>query len=216
MNIEQFDLTVNPDKALLWEYDQAQNLIALINAKKAWYEQNHQNFWEEWFNNVFNLTTLNEFGCSVWAIILGVTFQIQQESRLTTDAIGLDYTDAPNFDRSNFGSYSAYFVGMTLEQKQLILRMRYRQLTSRGTLPEINSMLADIFGQHKAYAVDNLNMTISVGLLNPDPDLYWVLVNYNLLPIPAGVGVTYSIYQRPSLGFDYTDALNFDRGNFGA
>lgn len=215
MIYEQFDLTVNPDKALLWEYDQAENLIALINAKKAWYGVNHELFWSEWASHIFNLTSLDEFGCTVWAIILGVTFQVQQESRLTSKAIGLDYTDAPNFDRSNFGSFDSYYVGLTLAQKQLVLKMRYRQLTSRGTLPEINSMLAYIFGTGNAYAVDNLNMTISVGFKAPDPDLYFVVTNYNLLPIPAGVGVTYSIFQRPSLGFDYTDALNFDRGTFG-
>ena len=158
MRTEEFNAQVYPEKAILWQYEQADKIISLINAKKAWYKTNHEGFFQDWFYNAFDLNTLNDFGCSVWAIILGVTFQVKQASRRTSVAIGLDYTNALNFDRANFGSSETYFVGMTLEQKRLVLKMRYRQLTSRGTIPEINSMISDIFGPGNGYAIDNLSL----------------------------------------------------------
>lgn len=67
-----FDFSVDVMQALLWQYDTADALPAIIASKQKWYTDNQQFFWENWFINVFDLRTANDFGCSVWAIILGI------------------------------------------------------------------------------------------------------------------------------------------------
>src|ERR1700733_14966336 len=70
-DIQQFDFSVNLLQAILWQYNDAINLQALLEAKDSWYFNNQTQFWNHWFNNVFNLATANDFGLAVWSIILG-------------------------------------------------------------------------------------------------------------------------------------------------
>jgi hypothetical protein len=72
MNIQEFNYSVNLLQSILWQYDEATNLIGLINKKNSWYNVNQTQFWENWYNNVFNLLTANSFGLSVWSIILNL------------------------------------------------------------------------------------------------------------------------------------------------
>lgn len=71
-SIQDFDFSVNILSALIWRNNQAPVLNSLLEAKQAWYAENHTQFWDDWCTNVFNLQTANEFGLSVWAQILGV------------------------------------------------------------------------------------------------------------------------------------------------
>ena len=87
LNIQQFDYTVNLLQAILWQYDEATNLLSLINQKQAWYNQYQTEFWDDWQNYVFylanpDLTTNTEkqdlalFGLAVWSIILNVPLYV--------------------------------------------------------------------------------------------------------------------------------------------
>src|SRR5690606_22129864 len=72
MNIQQFNYNVNLLQAVLWQYDESTNLLSLINQKQQWYNQYQTKFWEDWYDNVFNILTANQFGLSVWSYILNV------------------------------------------------------------------------------------------------------------------------------------------------
>ena len=76
MNIEKFDYSTNLTAVILWQYNEATNLLSLINQKQAWYDINQTQFWENWFNQVFYLGADNNqisfFGLAVWSIILDV------------------------------------------------------------------------------------------------------------------------------------------------
>jgi hypothetical protein len=69
---QSFDFSVNLLQALIWRYNKVERLLALLQSKQDWFDTNQEGFWSDWFNNVFNLDTANEFGCNVWAIILGI------------------------------------------------------------------------------------------------------------------------------------------------
>ncbi|MEG7685973.1 DUF2612 domain-containing protein, partial [Listeria monocytogenes] len=72
------------------------------------------------------------------------------------------------------------------------LRLRYYQLVSRGTVPEINAFLKLMFGdQGLVYTIDNHDMTFVTYFFTfiPDAQTKFILYNYDLLPRPAGVGV---------------------------
>ena len=70
--IQEFDFSVDLLQAILWQYNNATSLQSLLNSEQAWVIENQTEFWENWLRDVFDLRTANEFGLSVWSIILGI------------------------------------------------------------------------------------------------------------------------------------------------
>ena len=70
--IQAFDFSVDLMRALLWQYNDAARLEALLRQKQTWYDANQSAFWSDWLADVFDLRTANDFGLSVWAIILDI------------------------------------------------------------------------------------------------------------------------------------------------
>lgn len=108
--IRQFSFDVDLLRPLLWQYDGAPRLKTILQAENAWYAENHTQFWEDWQRDVFDLTTANDFGCAVWARILGMPLIAAQTSS-TVDRFGfgvdgpappsnpsLDFSKATNSD----------------------------------------------------------------------------------------------------------------------
>lgn len=218
MNVQQIDYNVDLLRAVLWQYDGAPALKSILEQKSQWYSENQEAFWEAWFRDVFDLNTANEFGLQVWARILGLPLQV---------ALAPDPLDKPtwgfgadnqNFTNGNFSTFSESIQNLTTAQKRLVLKLRYIQLVSRGTVPEVNQFLSDLFRDEEgsAYLIDNYNMT---GVLFfdfvPDESLRFVLEKYDLVPRPAGVGISYAVAGEPSFGFGPYN-LNFNNGTFGA
>jgi|SRR5690242_10743220 len=79
MNVQKFDFSVNLMQAILWQYNQATTLMALVSQKQTWYTDNQTDFWNDWYTNVFNLLTANSFGLSVWSYILDVPLYIAHD-----------------------------------------------------------------------------------------------------------------------------------------
>lgn len=71
-NIGNISFTINCDLCYLWQYDKAENLVSVLKAEESFLSLNVTNFWEDWFNNVFNLKTANTFGLETWGKVLGV------------------------------------------------------------------------------------------------------------------------------------------------
>ncbi len=216
MKIQSFDFSVDLLQALLWQYNEADNLSGLLELKQAWYQKTHTQFWEKWITDVFDLRTANDFGLSVWSTILGVPLSVMVgPTKPGSPVFGFGASNR-NFGRGSFGSKSSSTVRLTLEQKRIVLRLRYFQLVSRGTIPEINQFLKTLLGnQGRVYVLDSNDMThvIYVFSYQPNPGLTFVLDHYDLLPRPAGVGVRRIIVTRPSFGFGEHNK-NFSHGTF--
>lgn len=236
--IQATDFNVNLLQALLWEYNEAEHLEGLLRQKQAWYDANQTEFWANWVRDVFDLKTANEFGLSVWAIILnqrlyvnsGVSndkpifgfdtqthgaFSSAFSSAFATGGTGPQYFT--NFFDGTFGDTSGGIVGLTLDQRRFLLRMRYFNLTMAPTVPNINKFMAEIFAEEgQVYVLDGNDMTaVYVFTFQPSKALLFVLENFDILPRPAGVEVRIVVTARKSFGFgDYND--NFENGNFGA
>lgn len=214
MNIQPFDYSVNLLRNLLWQYNDAVNLQALIQQKEDWYTENHEEFWTDWYTDVFNLQTANDFGLAVWAVILGIPLVITPDPDPDKIAWGFGAPHV-NFNNGNFSS-SGTGYGLTTEQKRLVLRLRYFQLITRGAVPEVNAFLAWVFGEGAVYVTDGLNMharyVFSPGALPSAVEL--VLTSYDLLPRPAGVGVDFVVIgEADGWGFGRY-RQNFNNGNF--
>lgn len=218
MNIQSFDFSVDLLRAVLWQYDNAPALQSLLAQKSDWYEANQRAFWQDWYDQVFNLDTADEFGCAVWARILGIALSVDlPPSPLTKPTWGFgDFND--NFFNSNFSRTAEGVQTLTLEQKRLVLKLRYLQLVSRGTVPEINRALGDLFANEgTAYVIDGLDMSSSFVALgfSPSPGIRFILDTFDLLPRPAGVGLGYRNVQ-PAFGFGEFNENFFDSNFAGA
>lgn len=214
-DIQEFDYSVDLLKAILWQYNDAERMQKLLELKQEWYDKNQSRFWSNWYHDVFNLDTANDFGLSVWAIILNIPLSVNE---------GIDPPGKPiwgfgqyhkNFDNGNFAR-NGKSIGLTTEQKRLILKLRYYQLVSRGTVPEINHFLRMLFANEgNVYVLDSLDMTFAIYIFtfNPSSQIKLILEKFDLLPRPAGVGVKYLIVTKKTWGFGQYHN-NFDNGNF--
>lgn len=211
--VQQFDFSVDLLRALLWQYEDAAGMQSLLASKSAWYTENQTEFWESWRRDVFDLTTANDFGCAVWGVILGIPLSIGQPGTGDREVWGFGANNL-NFENGNFGRSSAGIAGLTLEQKRIVLRLRYFQLVSDGSVPHTNFVLQTVFGQ--GYVADNGDMTATYVFQTELPAIIrTVLADLDLLPRPAGVDINTVILTDPVFGFG-PDNENYENGPFGA
>jgi hypothetical protein len=129
MRIQEFDYTVDLSPIILWQFNDAANIQALIAAKQIWYTANQTQFWTDWYTNVFNLETADAFGLIVWSIILDQPLTIGPAPDPVgkpifgfTDLTGPWLNGNQNFHNSNFSSGGSYF-GLTLTEQRIILQL---------------------------------------------------------------------------------------------
>lgn len=217
LDTQLFDFSVNLLAALVWQYNNAVNLQSIIQSKQDWYDENQEDFWKDWIANVFNLATANEFGLNVWAIILDMpTFINEGPTPNTTLSWGFD-AGSGQFDQSNFGTQTGETNLLPIATKRIALQLRYFQLCSSGTVPEINRFMNYIFANYgRVVLVDNHNMTQEYLFFFPLTwDLNYLFQNFDLLPRPTGVKNSYRDATVTPWGFD-AGSGQFDQSNFGA
>lgn len=214
--IQTFDFSVDLLRAILWQYNDAARLQSLLNNKAEWYGENQTEFWANWYRDVFDLRTANDFGLSVWGRILGVPLVATVAGTGDREVFGFGNYNL-NFENGSFGRDTSGVVDLSTEQKRLVLFLRYFQLVSNGTVPEINAFLARMFGsQGSAYVLDSGDMDFAVYVFDfvPASSVLFVFEQFDLLPRPAGVGSRVLVKPRDSFGFD-PYYLNFENSNFG-
>ena len=213
--IQTFDYSVDLLRAIIWQYNDAAAMQSLLSQKQAWYDQHQRDFWSAWCRDVFDLRTANEFGCAVWSIILDQPLVANiNASRPDYPAFGFDAKHR-NFSRGNFASAGGS-QALTVDQRRMLLQMRYRQLVSRGTVPEINAMLADLMADYgRVYVRDNYDMTMTyVFGFEPPAALLQVFDLFDILPSPAGVKIN-RLTPAASKRFGFGSVhKNFDHGTF--
>ncbi len=174
---------------IIWQYDGSEEIQTLMQKKEEWYNKAHTEFWNNWFTDVFDLRTANDFGLSVWALILGVNLFIPE---------------CPN-------------VVLATEQKRLVCRLRYYQLITRCTIPEVNGIMMDMFATDsgKAYALDPNDMSSIMYVFTEQPAsaVALILTKYDLLPRPATVGLKFRVIRYIPFGFGQY-YQNFEHAGF--
>lgn len=213
MNIQLFDFTINLLQAILWQYNEALKLQSILQSEQDFYNLNHTQFWNDWYNNVFNLQTADEFGLSVWSIILQLPIQLTPPQPPDQRVWGFgQYRE--NFENGNFAADGGS-AGLTTEEKRLVLKLRYYQLVANGAIPNTNSFLNFAFQDFgPCYVIDNLGMEITVvfGFEIRDTLLEFIK-KYDLIPRCSGVGIKYIYEFQDIWGFGQY-RKNFTNGNF--
>jgi hypothetical protein len=153
----------------------------------------------------------------VWSIILG------QPTYINNGPAPVDYPAwgfgayHKNFGNGNFCNTNGSSYQLPTQWARLLLQLRYFQLTSAGTVPEINRMLKYLFAAYgPAWLVDNGDMTQTYFFDFQIPaGMQLIFENFDVLPRPAGVKSSY--YQGNYLrwGFGQYHA-NFNNGGFAA
>lgn len=212
-------LTFHSDllRAILWQYEGADNLKALARFKSDWFERTTVSFWQNWYRDVFNIDTASDFGLSVWSRILDVPLGIDIPPS-EKEKIGIGFGKKKANFQANFRRNADYTLSLTPEQKRLIIRMRYFNLTQSPTVTNINEFLKRFFWNEdsKVFVLDPLDMTYMyyVFNFNPDERLRVLLENFDLMPRPSGVGVKYRIVAKKAFGHG-EHRKNFLESNFG-
>lgn len=189
--IESFDYSVNILRSLIWQYNDAPNITALLQSKQDFYTRAQTEFWNNWFRDVFNLDTANDFGLSVWSIILDTPlFGQTDDSPADYPAFGFAAFGL-NFDNGNFATDPGAVNRISTEQRRLILKLKFRQITSDGSIPDMNRAIRDVFGQGRGHVLDNNDMSITY-VFTPalSTTLREVIEQFNVLPRPSGVALT--------------------------
>lgn len=242
MDIQEFDYSVNILQSIIWQYSNATNLTGLIKAKQSWYDKYQTQFWEDWFNNVFNLQTANTFGLSVWSYILQVpTYVLNTPEPDDKPLWGFNSFVSPgvlantylNFGNGNF-STRGQVLTLTNEQQRFLLRLRFFQLYTPGIvevsnvdtptnrpIAGINNFLSylvnssDIGYSGQIYVLDGLDMTMTYVFTSADfpPALLSALQEFDIFPRPVGVGLKYYTNYSNQFGFNARVGLGLKNFN---
>lgn len=237
MMIQEFDYSVNLLQAVLWQYDEANNLLSLITKKQTWYDTFNQQFWEDWYTNVFNILTANQFGLSVWSYILNVPLYLDNPVESPDKPLwGFNNNSMYpvlvnsyfNFGNGNFSTRGT-IINLTVEEQRFLLRLRYYQLISNGIVSNINSFMkylcdtSSINYSGEIYALDGLDMTMTYVITDPgfSTNLLQAIKILDLFPRPTGVLIKIHVNYGFQFGFnngtfgDYENTnKNFQNGNF--
>lgn len=219
MNVQEFDLHADLLAAILWQYDSSPAIVSLARAKQAFYDSAVSGFWSDWYRDVFNIDTANDFGLAVWGRILDIPLDvIVPPSPSEENSFGFA-PNGENFNNGNFGRWREGNVTLTRRQKRIVVRLRYFGLTHSPTMDNINTFLREYFweGNSRVFVSDPLNMEFVVYTFGSDPgtELRFILEKYDLLPRPSTVGTVYIVTPRKAWGVG-PYKLNFRPGaNFG-
>lgn len=202
--IQNIDTSANLLRAILWQYEGASKLRQIVDAEQSFFDDAQTKFWSDWLRDVFNFNTANDFGLAVWARILDINLGVDVDASAAEPAFGFGQYNE-NFENGNFSRLNSGTIYLTTDQKRLVIRLRYAQLTTRPTLPNINRILSTVFTDFggNAYVTDNQDMTIDYqfNFLIPS-SLRLVLEKYDLLLRPSTVG--YNISETNVLVFNET------------
>lgn len=201
--IQNTDYSINLKSSVLWQYENAEVLKALTEARQAWIDENHGHFFEDWYRDVFNVDTINDFGVAIWGRILNIP--VGRFNSTTT---------APVVTPFGFGEFNGNFGGfnffngsgetsrdLPIEIKRIIIKMRYFALTTRFTIPELNKFLRDNFSVYgPAYVRGTYDMSEIFYIFDfeVNDDLKFVFDDLDMLPRPSTLGVGWGNVAPPT------------------
>lgn len=199
--IQDFNINVNLLEAILWQYNEAEHLIKIVDNDNEWYKYNVSGFLNQWYYDVFNVDTVTEFGLSVWAKILDINFSKKLPDRTDSNIFGFG-AFRKNFRNGNFAPPEDEIYQLSLVQKRLIIKLTYQKYNILPSVPEINKIIRALINQD-SYIADGFDMTNNVIILKEQipREIQFVLDNFDVLPRPAGVQIKTRVLTGREFGF---------------
>lgn len=192
MKTANYNYRQDLSKVILWQYDDAERLKALVAGEQAFMDEAVTKFWADFDANIFKLSTCNTFGLELWGRLLGVARPTYIEDHVT-----YEYSD---------------------EQYRLVLQARIYLLTFDGSICALNKFFKMLFPEYPVIITDNYDMTVTIGFVQePTDDIKTILRDSNFLPRPAGVEyiMDWQTDYTTVFGFEgQVPTEGFDNGTF--
>lgn len=201
--VANFDFHCNLDPVILWQYQEAEKLKALVASQQSFLDTAIQQLWNDFNRDFLNIQTCGSAGLSMWGQLLQVP-------------------------RPTYENEAGEIVDFSDDQYRLVLRARIYLLTFDGSVKALNQFFKILFPDLDVVITDNYNMTVTISILNDLPSEYAVLFEKpfvdTFLPRPAGVryiiGAEEAVSYEDVFTFEgFTDSQgnpggNFDNGTF--
>jgi hypothetical protein len=217
--MSDYSCNINLLTALDWQRSNADNFKAFIQAKHDWYQTNFCDEYNNFFDDVFNLDTANDFGLSIWSIILDEKiFGESQPARVGYPAFGFG-PNKKNFNNGNFSPGAGGSYSFSTEEKRILLKLKAYILHMSGPVSggsnSINQSLFRIFDGKKITCIDNRDMTFTYLLYDATLAGFAIeLFNRDLLPRPACIDISLVLKAGVKAWGFGPNRSNFNNGNF--
>ena len=169
------------------------------------------------YDDILNVLTAKGYGLDVWGRIVGIgrnvpssigsdrTFGFNKDSGFTP------FNDAP-FSGSGSG-FTSYALPDSL-YRQLIMIKAYANILY-ATAPNINKFLFYIFKKRAYYRLTGDMQAEYVFEFTPTAFERLIIFSLNILPIPCGISVQYTIQSTSgTFGFNGSNLQAFNNGTF--
>ncbi|WP_052765043.1 DUF2612 domain-containing protein [Xanthomonas pisi] len=139
--MQKFD--TNLLQNLKWMQNNAPNITSLVQKKSDWYERYQDQFWTDWYNNIFNIDTCDAMGIYIWCDILCIPRDFVDLSNYEHNwAFGPTRDNFEGADNIGGNFFGAGGEGVkNIEEARILLKVRYFALSSDGRIESINRML---------------------------------------------------------------------------
>lgn len=173
-------------RVVLWQYDKAPNLLGMLSIIESYFRDSTESFWgkradddtyDGWIKNVSDIDTANDFGLSVWGIVLGI-------QRPTVVVDNTTKTVSQDFYRR-------------------LLKGKYWLMRSNFSNYALNKYLSIVF-DGRISVQDNQNMSITYSVSGELSEEEQYLFDNNkevILPYPAAVRSD-EVFEEIILGFE--------------
>lgn len=177
-------------QVLLSQYANSPVLLSLIVALNE--ALDHQQWFDEFYDKVWNIDTAVGFGLDIWGRIVGVSRALYVASE---DYLGFsESTENFPFGEGIFyggGNFTPNYKLSDDAYRRLIMAKAALNITD-GSIPAINTILRALFPAHgNVYVRDNNDMTLTYvfGVTLSKVD-YAIVAQSGVLPKPVGVSFT--------------------------
>lgn len=225
--------TQSLERVKLWQYNEAERLLGVLDAEISFAKSNISEFFENWERDVFNIDTAGTFGLEVWGINLGVSRPYQDPENFSIDSDGdIVFLNSQTglwhkiFASGENGKATLALVASGSQTKARILvdNEVYRRFlkgrlflyNSNGSMPDIIKYLEMVFPGKPVYALNGLDMTVTVVFAYQPSKSDLALIQYpDFLPLPAGVELKLGVADLDkTFGFNGSGLTGFDTGTF--
>lgn len=185
----------NFSQSLIWQYDNSPNFAAYIQKMQDFYDESTGDLWSNWINDVLNIQTANEYGLTLWGLLL-------------------------NLERPVYVDSSNNTVPIPTEAYRLLLNAKIYKNSHKPSFQNCNSFIRNIFFDHpnnNSYVIDNQDMTIRYVVDFYPTEAERIVLNLkDFLPRPSGVGIVSILPIPPSktFGFNGSGLQTFNNGVF--
>ncbi len=209
----------NWHETILVQYSSSLKILSIIDTFNR--AVSLDDFTDEFIARVWDVTTCESFGLDIWGKVVGVSRYIK--AAIDSDSFGFDEADSGGAGYPSPFNDQPFWPGVQETNTVRLSDNAYRTLIlckafsniSIATIPEINKFLTMLFrGRGRAYCINYRGMTMGITFeFHIEPFELSILSNYDVTPIPSGVGLKISEVVPPYFGFS-DDAYPFNDGTF--